>query len=194
MHYLYIRWESENIFSVNNRRFEIKQGNITSPVGMKENMSKRCFSADGAVLKGEVVYGKAQIHYERKRTDRRIVKAIEKHRGSCYSLLFLAIDIACFCLTVVSDATQFDPYLPLLSLAFTCLAWHVVATVLPNRWKYYAANLVTVICLISGTMGILTSPILKEQEQLICSSISPDGAYVASGYKYGDDELFRAKI
>mgnify|MGYP001069663095 CR=1 FL=1 len=29
-HYLYIRWESENVFSVNNRRFEIKQGNITS--------------------------------------------------------------------------------------------------------------------------------------------------------------------
>lgn len=29
-HYLYIRWESEYVFSVNNRRFEIKQGNITS--------------------------------------------------------------------------------------------------------------------------------------------------------------------
>lgn len=52
----------------------------------------------------------------------------------------------------------------------------------------------TVICLIAGTMGILTSPILKEKEQLICSSISPDGAYVASGYKYGDDEPFRAKV
>lgn len=28
--HLYIRWESEYVFSVNNRRFEIKQGNITS--------------------------------------------------------------------------------------------------------------------------------------------------------------------
>ena len=35
------------------------------------------FSADGAVLKGEVVYGKAQIQSERTRTDRRTVKAIE---------------------------------------------------------------------------------------------------------------------
>lgn len=108
-------------------------------------------------------------------------------------LLFLAIDIACFCLTVVSDYTIRSVF-AWLSLVLACLAWHVVATVLPNRWKYYAANLVTVICLIAGTMGILTSPILKEKEQLICSSISPDGAYVASGYKYGDDEPFRAKV
>ena len=43
-------------------------------------------------------------------------------------------------------------------------------------------------------IGILTSPLIKEKEKLLCTSISPDGVYVASGYQYGDEVPFPAKV
>ncbi len=108
-------------------------------------------------------------------------------------IVFFVLSVVFFYLRSVADyAIQSIP--ALLYIVFMCLAWQVLATALPKPWKYYAANFMLAVSLVAGVMGILTSPLIKENEKLLCTSISPDGAYVASGYQYGEEVPFPAKV